>query len=87
MTLNKFFEVKARYYGNPSKSEEISTVTEDYLVDALSIAEAEALTVKELKPYIKGDFDMLSAKRSNYSEVLFARGLCIRADRRERQVG
>lgn len=45
-------------------------VTELYLVDALSFAEAEGRITKEMEPYISGDFDVVTIKRTNYSEVV-----------------
>lgn len=45
-------------------------VTELYLVDACSFAEAEGRITKEMKPYISGDFDVVSIKRTNYSEIV-----------------
>ena len=46
-------------------------VTESYLVDALSCTEAEARTLKEMEPYIKGEFSISSVKQAKYSEVFF----------------
>ena len=37
-------------------------VTELYLVDALSFAEAEGRITKEMEPYISGDFDVVTIK-------------------------
>lgn len=45
-------------------------VTELYLVDACSFAEAEGRITKEMEPYISGDFDVVSIKRTNYSEIV-----------------
>ena len=45
-------------------------VTELYLVDACSFAEAEGRITKEMKPYISGDFDVVTIKRTNYSEIV-----------------
>lgn len=45
-------------------------VTELYLVDALSFAEAEERITKEMEPYISGDFDVVTIKRTNYSEIV-----------------
>lgn len=44
-------------------------VTEPYLVDALSHAEAEARIIEEMRPYISGDFTVASVRRANYSEI------------------
>lgn len=45
-------------------------VTELYLVDALSFAEAEGRITNEMEPYISGDFDVVTIKRTNISEVV-----------------
>lgn len=45
-------------------------VTELYLVDALSFAEAEGRITKEMELYISGDFDVVTIKRTNYSEIV-----------------
>ena len=45
-------------------------VTELYLVDACSFAEAEGRITKEMEPYILGDFDVVTIKRTNYSEIV-----------------
>jgi len=45
-------------------------VTESYLVDALSHAEAESRIIEELQPYISGEFIVSSVRRVNYSEIL-----------------
>ena len=44
-------------------------VTESYLVDALSFAEAEARIIKEVKPYIHGEYNVSAVKKSNVSEI------------------
>lgn len=45
-------------------------VTELYLVDACSFAEAEGRITNEITPYISGDFDVVTIKRTNYSEIV-----------------
>lgn len=45
-------------------------VTELYLVDALSFAEAEGRVTNEMEPYISGDFDVVTIKRTNISEIV-----------------
>lgn len=44
-------------------------VTEPYLVDALSFAEAEARIIKQITPFITGEFAVADIKREHYSEV------------------
>jgi len=45
-------------------------VTELYLVDACSFVEAEGRITQEMQPYISGDFDVVTIKRTNYSEIV-----------------
>ncbi len=45
-------------------------VTELYLVDACSFAEAEGRITQEMQPYISGDFDVVTIKRTNYTEIV-----------------
>ncbi len=51
----------------------IKKVTEIYLVDALTFTEAEARITSETAPYISGDFDVVTIKRTNYSEIVYDR--------------
>ena len=44
-------------------------VTELYLVDALSFTEAEGRITKEMEPFFSGDFDVVTIKRTNNSEI------------------
>lgn len=47
----------------------LKKVTEPYLVDALSFAEAEARIIEEVTPYISGEFTVSVVKTSNISEI------------------
>lgn len=49
----------------------VKSVTEPYLVDALSHAEAEAVIVREARPFITGEFSVASITRKKYSDVFF----------------
>lgn len=53
-----------------NKTQKVQRVTELYLVDALSFAEAEGRITKEMEPYISGDFDVVTIKRTNISEIV-----------------
>ena len=46
-------------------------VTEAYLVDALSFTEAEARIIKEVAPFISGEFTVKDIKRAKISELFF----------------
>ena len=44
-------------------------VTESYLVDALSFAEAEARILREVTAYVRGGFNVSAVKKSNVQEI------------------
>lgn len=45
-------------------------VTELYIVDALSFTEAESRIIKEMSCYVSGEFDVVSEKITNYSQLV-----------------
>lgn len=45
-------------------------VTELYVVDALSFSEAESRIISEMSCFISGEFDVVSEKITNYSELV-----------------
>ena len=47
-------------------------VTELYVVDALSFAEAETRITEEMTKYISGEFEVTDVKKAPYKEVFFA---------------
>lgn len=49
----------------------VKKVTELYLVDALTFTEAEARIISEVTPFISGEFDVVTIKRTKYSEIVF----------------
>lgn len=51
-------------------------VTEKYLIDALSCTEAEARLIKEMEPFISGEFKINSVKEENVSEVFTSNDEC-----------
>jgi len=46
-------------------------VTEPYLVDAITFSDAEARIVKEIRPYISGEFVVTDIKRARIAEIFF----------------
>lgn len=46
-------------------------VNEPYLVDAISFTEAEARIIKEITPFISGDFSISAVKRTKIAEIFF----------------
>jgi uncharacterized membrane protein YvbJ len=49
----------------------VKKVTESYLVDALSHAEAEARIIEEVEPYVSGEYTVSAVRRTNYAEAFF----------------
>lgn len=47
----------------------VKKVNEPYLIDALSFTEAEARIIKEMTPFISGDFSVSAVKRTKISEI------------------
>ena len=66
--MNNWFECKVKY-DKTSEEGLIKTVTEAYLVDALSFTEAEARINTEMKPYISGDWLVANIKRVKIAEM------------------
>lgn len=68
--MYNWFECKLRY-DKMLETGIQKTVTEPYLVDALSFTEAEARIIEEIKPYISGEFTISDIKRAKYSDSFF----------------
>ncbi|MBQ8713073.1 MAG: DUF4494 domain-containing protein [Prevotella sp.] len=67
----QWFECKVRY----EKTTEDGTqkkVTEQYVVDALSFAEAERRIMEEMSAYISGEFEVTDVRKAPYKEVFFS---------------
>nr|DAS12027.1 MAG TPA: protein of unknown function (DUF4494) [Caudoviricetes sp.] len=64
-----YYEVKVRY--NRLVEDGDRRVTETYLVNALSVAEAEARAITKLNPYVfYGDIEFVNVSASKYYELL-----------------
>ncbi|HAR39165.1 MAG: phage tail protein [Bacteroidetes bacterium GWD2_45_23] len=68
--MYNWFECKIRY-DKMLETGMQKTVTEPYLVDALSFTEAEARIIEEIKPFISGEFTVSDIKRVKYTESFF----------------
>ncbi|PLB86818.1 phage tail protein [Dysgonamonadaceae bacterium] len=68
--MYNWFECKVRY-DKMLETGMQKTVTEPYLVDALSFTEAEGRIIEEIKPYISGEFTIADIKRVKYAETFF----------------
>ena len=69
--VSKFYEVKIQYQKTIEDGKE-KKVTEQYVVEALSFTEAEARIIKEMTPYISGEFDVVSEKIAPFSEIFLS---------------
>lgn len=67
-TQHNFFETKV-VFDTMSDGGKVVKETESYLVDAISFSEAEARTIKEVEPYMSGEFSVEALKRSKIYEV------------------
>lgn len=66
--MNNWFQTNVKYE-KTLENGTVSRVTEAYLVNAMSFAEAEARTVEEMAPFIVGEFEVSAAKKMNISEL------------------
>lgn len=66
--MNNWFECKVRYE-KTMENGLVKKVTEPYLVDALSFTEAEARIIKEVSPFITGEFSVEDIKRARINEI------------------
>ncbi len=69
--MAQWFQTKVRY-DKMQENGSVKSVTEPYLVDALSFTEAEARIIESRKPYISGDFTVTAVKKMNLSEIFFS---------------
>lgn len=66
--MYEWFECKVKY-NKTMDDGKIQKVSEPYLVDALSFTEAEKRIIKEMEPYISGEFTVTDIKRAKYAEI------------------
>ena len=68
-----WFECKVKY-DKMTEDGSQKTVTEPYLVDALSFTEAEARITEEITPFISGEVKVTAVKRTNTAEIFWKEG-------------
>ena len=61
-----YFECGVRY--ERQTEDGMKKVNELYIVDALTFTEAESRITKEMEPFVSGDLDVMTIKRTRYSE-------------------
>lgn len=69
--MHNWFECSLKYEKVMENGLE-KKVTELYLVDALSITEAEARLIEEMNPFMQGEFQCKGIKEAKYSEIFFS---------------
>ena len=69
----QWFECKIKYEKVMEDGLQKS-VTEQYVVDALSFSEAEKRITEEMSAYIGGSFEVTDVKKAAYKEVFFDEG-------------
>ena len=71
--MSQWFECKVKY-DKTMETGAMKTVTEPYLVDALSFTEAEARITEEMQPYISGEITVSAVRRVNLSDIFYHEG-------------
>ncbi len=63
-----WFECKVAYHKMVENGVQ-KKVTDTFLVDALSFTEAEARVIEEVTPFVAGEMDVTSVKKTKISEI------------------
>lgn len=66
--MSNWFECKVKY-GKVDSSGKTKSVSETYLVDAISFAEAEDRISREVAPFVNGEFKITGLKMANVNEI------------------
>lgn len=67
--IKNWYTCKVKYMKIDDNGNE-SSVTEAYLVDAMSYTEAEARIYEEMEQRIRGEFRVMNIAKANYSDVI-----------------
>lgn len=68
--MANWFECKARF-DKMQENGSVKRVSEPYLVDALSVTEAEARVIEELTPFVSGELTVSSVKSTKITEIFW----------------
>ena len=71
MIMNSFFEGKLSYEKLMDNGLN-KKVNETYLIEAISVTEAESRLIEEMNPFITGEFQVKAVKQSKYNEIFFS---------------
>ena len=69
--MNSFFEGKLSYEKLMDNGLN-KKVNETYLIEAISVTEAESRLIEEMNPFITGEFQVKAVKQSKYNEIFFS---------------
>ena len=72
--MSQWFETKVKYDKTMLNTGAIKSVTEPYLVDALSFTEAEARITKEMEPFVSGELTVTAVRKVRFEDVLYHEG-------------
>ena len=72
--MSQWFETKVKYDKTMLDTGAIKSVTEPYLVDALSFPEAEARITKEMEPFVSGELTVTAVRKVRFEDVLYHEG-------------
>lgn len=72
--MSQWFETKVKYDKTMLDTGAIKSVTEPYLVDALSFTEAEARITKEMDPFVSGELTVTAVRKVRFEDVLYHEG-------------
>lgn len=72
--MSQWFETKVKYDKTMLDTGAIKSVTEPYLVDALSFTEAEACITKEMEPFVSGELTVTAVRKVRFEDVLYHEG-------------
>ena len=68
-TINKYFEVKVKLQKTMEDGQQ-KKVSEQYVVEAATLGEAERRIAECLKPYIEGEFEVTDIKIAGYGQII-----------------
>lgn len=68
---SEWFEIPFQYTKTQEDGTQ-KTVTETYVVDALSFGEAEKRILEEMSRYVTGDYKVKNINPANYHEIFFS---------------
>ena len=72
--MSQWFETKVKYDKTMLDTGAIKSVTDPYLVDALSFTEAEARITKEMEPFVSGELTVTAVRKVRFEDVLYHEG-------------